>query len=535
MECILCYFSLRNLTNFPLSLTCISPIPSSISFLSNPNFTVKRKEKKRREKKMLGSKKKAKFKDSDFISNLPDDILLTILSLLPVDEAVRSSILSKRWVSLWKNTPHLDFNVKHMIKPLTQLRISSPAAQLHYVLNLPKYEGIRRYNIIVFLLLHKHLGGLKSCKFTHFPQKDIQINLAVLFERQTTIDELSLECKPLKGEKIQRFLGLGSYGIFSSLSSLEVENYYLESSIPFGGCLNLRTLKLKMVFVGDETLDAILRRCYNLESLSLVGCSKLKNMKIVHVKLKFLELRALCVYQIIVSASSLDVLDLSSLACPKSSSLVIIAPRLRVFQSHNKPISHEGLVIRRGNFARKTHEFLETLAIIPPGTPTSYVFGASLLSLMVDLDLKIKRANKTLSFILRCCVNLETLKIITPVYRSSKLDFNGDLHYPMLWERSDVCHCVHQTLKFVSIMGFAGNQLEADFVKHLITRASNMEKITIVCKSSKKDVSFLVPLEDQRASANLSIMVKVARNKSALIELNELYKNKSRNCFFIKN
>ncbi|KAI9083130.1 hypothetical protein K1719_034921 [Acacia pycnantha] len=312
---------------------------------------------------MFGSKKKAKFKDLDFISNLPNDILLTILSLLPVDEAVRTSILSKRWLSLWKNTPHLDLDVMHMIKPLTQLQISPPDDQLDYVLNLPKYEGIRRYNIIVYLILHKHRGGLKSCKFTHFPQKGIQINLAVLFERQNTVDELSLECKPLNEEKIQRFLGLNAYGIFSSLSSLEIVNYYLESPIPFGGCMKLKTLKLKLVDVEDETLLAILRRCYKLEILSLVGCSKLRNLEIFHMKLKFLELRALCVYQIIVSATSLEVLDISSLASPESLSFLITAHRLRVFQSHNKPISHEGLVFRRGNYVLKTNEILEALAI----------------------------------------------------------------------------------------------------------------------------------------------------------------------------
>lgn len=312
---------------------------------------------------MSGSKKKIKLKNFDFISNLPNDILLNILSLLPVDEAVRSSILSKRWISLWKNTPYLDLDVKHMIKPLTQLWIKSATNQIDYILNLPTGEGICRYSIIVFLILHKHLGGLKSCKFTHFPQKDFQINLGVLFERQKTIDELSLECIPLKEEKIQRFLGLDAYGIFSTLSSLEIVNYYLKSSIPFGNCIKLKILKLKRVNVEDETLEEILKRCYKLESLSLVACSKLKNMKIFHMTLKLLELKTLCVYRIIVTASSLEVLDISSLAILECSGFVIVAPKLRVFQSHSQPILYEGLVIYRGNIVLKSHEVLENLAM----------------------------------------------------------------------------------------------------------------------------------------------------------------------------
>ncbi|KAI9083181.1 hypothetical protein K1719_034914 [Acacia pycnantha] len=482
---------------------------------------------------MPGSRKMAEFEDLDFISNLPNEILLTILSLLPVDEAVRTSILSKKWSSMWKNTPHLDLDVMHMIKPLSKLRIPvSDDLLLDYIRNiLAKDEGIQRYyDIILFSISNEHQGGLKSCKFTHFPMKIIQILLAYFFVRQKTVEELCLECKPLI-DKIQRFVGSDTYNrIFSSLSSLEIVNYYLESSIPFGSCMKLKTLKLKLVHVEDETLLEILGSCYKLESLSLVRCSRLRNLKIFHMKIKFLELRALCVdHQIIVSAASLEVLDLSFLGCPESLSFSITAPRLRVFRSHNKPISHEGLVFRRGNHLVKTNEILEALAI-HSRTPASNTFGAYLSSLMIDLDLKIGRANQTLSLILRCCVNLEALKIITPNYRGQKFNPDADLQCPIIWKTNDVCHCVQETLKFVSIVGFTGNQREADFVKHLVAEASKMEKITIVCRRSKKEVSFLVPLQDQKASSNLSIMVKInAKNETPFIELNKIFNNKSRN------
>ncbi|XP_018474165.2 putative F-box/FBD/LRR-repeat protein At5g56810 [Raphanus sativus] len=46
---------------------------------------------------------------SDMISNLPDDLLLRILSLVPISEAMNTSLLSKRWESLWKMTPVLKY------------------------------------------------------------------------------------------------------------------------------------------------------------------------------------------------------------------------------------------------------------------------------------------------------------------------------------------------------------------------------------------------------------------------------------------
>nr|KAJ0206405.1 hypothetical protein LSAT_V11C500255780 [Lactuca sativa] len=48
----------------------------------------------------------------DFISNMPDAILVLILSRLSsTEEAIRSSILSIRWRFLWTALPSLEINV----------------------------------------------------------------------------------------------------------------------------------------------------------------------------------------------------------------------------------------------------------------------------------------------------------------------------------------------------------------------------------------------------------------------------------------
>lgn len=47
---------------------------------------------------------------SDRISHLPDDLLVQILSLIPVRNAVSTSLLSKRWKSVWKMSPTLVYD-----------------------------------------------------------------------------------------------------------------------------------------------------------------------------------------------------------------------------------------------------------------------------------------------------------------------------------------------------------------------------------------------------------------------------------------
>ncbi|KAK4391121.1 F-box/LRR-repeat protein [Sesamum angolense] len=50
----------------------------------------------------------------DRISKLPDAILQHILSSIDLKQAVQTSILSKRWKSLWCSLPNLDFNFRRL-------------------------------------------------------------------------------------------------------------------------------------------------------------------------------------------------------------------------------------------------------------------------------------------------------------------------------------------------------------------------------------------------------------------------------------
>ena len=57
--------------------------------------------------------------DRKNLDNLPEEILRHILSLLPTIDAIRTSMLSKRWENLWTCIPNLDFQQRlHYDRPL---------------------------------------------------------------------------------------------------------------------------------------------------------------------------------------------------------------------------------------------------------------------------------------------------------------------------------------------------------------------------------------------------------------------------------
>ena len=75
---------------------------------------------------------------ADRLSTLPEDILLEILSYLPLKESAASSVLSKAWTTLWTKLPNLDlddrnlegYEFRHLIRKVLMTRETHPVLGL---------------------------------------------------------------------------------------------------------------------------------------------------------------------------------------------------------------------------------------------------------------------------------------------------------------------------------------------------------------------------------------------------------------------
>ncbi|WJX72590.1 hypothetical protein P8452_56454 [Trifolium repens] len=95
----------------------------------------------------VGSTHKKQKAEVDIISKLPDSLISHILSCLPTKDAVRTSLLSKRWIDCWTliNKVNIDEDesvlyyscmTKASSGKLYQKNTMKPSANQHYKLCL---------------------------------------------------------------------------------------------------------------------------------------------------------------------------------------------------------------------------------------------------------------------------------------------------------------------------------------------------------------------------------------------------------------
>ncbi|KAG7565008.1 F-box domain [Arabidopsis suecica] len=144
--------------------------------------------------------------NKDRISDLPDALLLQILSSLPTENAIATSVLSKRWRSLWTMLPKLKFDCDfnpvlddnnidpHMFSENVYRSLSLHKAPVLESLHL-SFEGRTDCSDVGIWIATAFARCVRKLVLDSFYQEDQTVTLpSVLFSYNDTLEILKLKC-----------------------------------------------------------------------------------------------------------------------------------------------------------------------------------------------------------------------------------------------------------------------------------------------------------------------------------------------------
>ncbi|GLJ19286.1 hypothetical protein SUGI_0346870 [Cryptomeria japonica] len=191
------------------------------------------------------------------LNDLPDSLLTLILSKVSLKEAVRCSIISKRWKLLWTFLPNLKFSS-------ADFNFSSPIFSLS------------SFTRIVDRIFYLHSSPLELLEFTEIPYSYIPVKISewIHCAALKNVREINIT----DGDQVEV---PKSIFLCHSLRYLALKSFLL-TNIPdcFGGFHGLTTLNFYNVELKDKTIELMLQLCPVLEILVLSRCDGLTRLKI---------------------------------------------------------------------------------------------------------------------------------------------------------------------------------------------------------------------------------------------------------------
>ncbi|XP_058193529.1 F-box/FBD/LRR-repeat protein At1g13570-like isoform X2 [Rhododendron vialii] len=230
--------------------------------------------RKKGSSRITGSKKKMPDSTSDIISHLPGNVLDKILMCLPIQDAVRTSLLSREWRYVWVKLPQLVFDEMFY-------RDLKETMHAKLLMIIYKVMFLHRGPIIKFAL---SLDGLESCS---------EIDQWILYVSNNDIQDFTLRIWNGELYKLP-----SSLYTCSLLKHLSLRSCMLKPPPGFEGFTRLLSLNLDEVVIADDVLSSLISSCPLLEQLTLNNSTSLNSVEVIGPNLKsvccFSHIRSIC-------------------------------------------------------------------------------------------------------------------------------------------------------------------------------------------------------------------------------------------------
>ncbi|XP_071712294.1 F-box/LRR-repeat protein 25-like [Rutidosis leptorrhynchoides] len=197
--------------------------------------------------------------------DVPVELIQRIQTLMPVEEAARTCVLSKTWSRAWSTIPHLRFHITSWF----------PTDE----------EKERDYIQFMDRTMSRYVRDNIPIESFDLKLDDMQ-SVSLIYEWIRTVaarlKELSIHHQSYESE----YLLPGEIFSGKYLHTLSIKNSSARPK-PLINCMSLRVLKLFHVKITEEVLCTLFSTCTLLNKIKVSNCFKLKTIKVR--KLRYLQ------------------------------------------------------------------------------------------------------------------------------------------------------------------------------------------------------------------------------------------------------
>ncbi|XP_062206750.1 FBD-associated F-box protein At4g10400-like [Phragmites australis] len=406
----------------------------------------------------------------DRISELPDAVLLSVLSYLPLRDAGRTAVLSSRWRSLFDQSL-LDFNACQPFPPEEGRGCEWLIRAVTGILAARPHVRIRSFR---FVMYGRGFAGRLGVVHRWFRA------LALHGVRELNVDMFYTTPKPtLPGSLLQ-------------LASLETLKVYC-CRFPDAGLARapplpaLRTLDFSNVNMSQHSLQAILSHCASLECVKLkniIGVDKicLRSKSLARLYGDFGDLKEL----VVEDAPNLEELVGIGLPSGNAKVKIVFAPKLQV-------LGYLGITVR----PLVLHD-----TVFDGGIVQLRTLMRSVKTLAIQLPFSEKGYTVFVAQLLKCFPCLEVLHV-EPDKRSISRWVNVEE-----WDITNSIQCIEHSINRVVFENFGGEECQFGFLTFLLGMARALKLVEFYCWKgidwASDQVELMLPIN--RASPDVEFL-----------------------------
>ncbi|KAM5581368.1 F-box protein [Rosa sericea] len=413
----------------------------------------------------------AEGESKDWINELPDCILSSILSLLTIKDAAETSTVSRQWRNLWKTRPpNLELDIVNIFgsvyAPLLE-RYRSIYSVASLSLQFERQCYIKRVNEVLELYSGNKLD---SFKVAFFLNREFTEDLDKWVRFAITKGAQKLDLRLLRGalDPYHNFYVFPHWILAdlnaSTLKHLSLYRCVLKPPTDFDRFIQLETLSLNDVVVDPDFLARLFSACVLLESFTLNTCDVRSNL-IIGPSLHLHDLKVLTCYRL--GRIEIDAVNLSSLEYDGSHTEISFMRTPRLVRCFFKgwcigPVPHVltqlPLCSELGTLHLQTRDNFEHIPQIFPTLRNLKQVKLDLLMLDFELGSVLN--------ILKAAPLLEELIITTQAP-----DYHGEMR--------NLSTFSHNHLRKIKMQGFQGLWFEIEFVISILKIATKLEVMVI--------------------------------------------------------